>query len=141
MLFQICLKQTFSVLDFESDSTTQSVSEHLMNLIGRPSKRKLATEVINMSCRVRVTALCDGDIAFELEHTYLCGSLALLGKTAPFILEAWMRRLPIGFSEMKWKSALYAACDCFIVDFHQDQGSNNEPPLKHMAHDILQHSI
>ena len=86
-----------------------------------------------MSCRIRVTVIVDGDDCFHQEHEFICGSLALMGKTANFILAAWSRRLPINFEDASFRSALRAACDTFVVEFQQDEGSNNGPALKHMC--------
>ena len=47
-------------IDFEGDATTQSLGQQLLQRIGRPAKKRLATEVVAQSARFVVVGLEGG---------------------------------------------------------------------------------
>ena len=126
----------------ESDSTHQSVAQHLIQKVGRPASKRLATEVINqrgnfafllMRCN-RQTAAIIHEEWFRFD--WHCFSVVILEKTAPFIRRALQLGMPFQLGEDEWDTwndALVAACDTLVIDQHGDKGSNNAPAFRDLA--------
>lgn len=126
----------------ESDSTAQSVAQHVLQTLGRPSRRRLPTEVVNQrgSFRFLLRRVCK-DTGAVLDA--VCGSEAwhaksvcVLEKASGYIAAALMRGMPFDLGDElwdKWSAAVSVACDAFLVDQRTDKGSNNGPALRHVA--------
>jgi hypothetical protein len=126
----------------ESDSTCQALAQAALQSFGRPATKRLATEVLNQrgSFFVLLQKINrrTGAVVLEttIQHDWHSHSLALLGKTGPFILKALQLGMPFSMGTPAWDDwqvALAASVDVFILDQHGDQGSNNFPAFRHIA--------
>lgn len=125
----------------ESDTTSQSLAQHVLQLFGRATRRRLATEILNQRGVFKlVLKRVDGESGEVVDttettqhwHSY---SYAILDESSPFIAEALTRGMPFDLGGPLWESwqlALQAGCDAVIVDQRADKGSNNRPAIKHI---------
>jgi hypothetical protein len=126
----------------ESDATSQSVGQQQIQRIGRASKQRLATEILQQRGAIHacLMQLCrrSGTVQAEtwIHNEWQAESLVMLGKSAPFVLECLHRGMPFDLGGSAWPQyvkALESSCDVIIVDQTTDKGSNNIPALKHIA--------
>ena len=127
-------------LGYESDCTEQGIAQHLIQKIGRPSTRRLNTEVLNHRGVIRML-LTSPSTSTMIVEPYVCRSQVLLGKSATFLYEGNRRGRLIDLSDDAWLKVLAMACDEVIEDMQQDQGSTNLPALKAEAHWALKAGV
>ncbi len=130
-------------LTFESDSTTQKMAQHLIQAVGRPTKQRLDTEVVNSRGTIRVCLMqvrrSTGDVEDEVlfSHQWHARSCVIMGKTAPFILASLELGMPFELKSperrLQWYDALTEAADACLLDLHADKGSNNLPAMRHLG--------
>jgi hypothetical protein len=81
----------------ESDGTTQSIAQHVIQRIGRPCSKQLSTEVFNQRGTLHARFLIVDTASDELLHEqkwsqdWDSNSCVMLGKTSTFILAALQR--------------------------------------------------
>jgi hypothetical protein len=79
----------------ESDSTCQSIAQQAIQTVGRASKARLATEIIQQRGRLHASLMrlskVSGDLVDEQNvcHEWQSSSMVVLSKTAPFLVEAY----------------------------------------------------
>jgi len=130
------INQVILALDFEGDGTSQKIGQYLLQLVGRPSRRRLATEVIAQAGRIAVSLLREGDEIDTIQEDIICEPYAIMQKTGEFVEAAFQRACPLKLEDPMWRQAIRASCDAFLVMRRSDMGSNNLPSVKHTAHVI-----
>ena len=121
-------------LNGEGDGTSQSIAQHLLQRLGRPTRRRLSTEVFRQYYGFSFEILDrDGNVVYSSIESFNAPPYALIGKSAPFVLEAIRRGIPIKIWESHWKHILHYAVDTFSLLMTTDMGSNNLPALRDMA--------
>lgn len=131
----------------ESDATSQGMAQHVIQRIGRASRRRLQTEIINQRGSFRISlrrvSRETGEVvaSADLQQAWHSMSTAVLEKTAPFVLCALQRGMAFDLGGPlwpAWRKALEASVDCLVVDQRTDKGSNNAPALRHLAAQVLE---
>jgi hypothetical protein len=127
----------------ENDSTTQGMAQHLIQTLGRPARKRLATEVMNqrggLVFWLSVIEVASDQVVEESKFRYHwhSRSTVVLGKGSPYIVRALELGMPFAFgdsdSHSLWSRALTEGADAVILDQHGDKGSNNLPAFKHLA--------
>lgn len=126
----------------ESDSTHQSLAQHMLQLAGRPTKQRLRTEIVNqrgtLHLLVMVLRRSSGEVLDEASATFdwHSSSIVIVEKGSRFIARALQLGMPFCLGEAGWegwRDALDIAFDAVIVDQHGDRGSNNFPAFRHNA--------
>jgi len=117
-------------ITYEMDGTTQSIAQFLLTRIGRPSRRKLATEVHNHGAEIHVTLISETE-KIEFSEPCHCSSLVMVGKSSRFIAGAMRDGLPIDFENPYMRNVLALAADVIHVDIHSDLAKTNMPPIVH----------
>lgn len=115
-------------ISYEMDGTSRSISQALLQRIGRANTQRLATEVHNHSCVLPVALLPRAQPPTLFEETVLLPSLVLLGKkTGHFIDGAMQQGIPLA------QRRFVAALDQLIVDGRSDLGSANMGAIRHFC--------
>lgn len=127
-------RQVVLGIRYEMDGASQSISQALIQRLGRPTSRKIATEVHNHSCHLEVLLLSPDQQPTKISETFIMAPLAMLGKTAHFVAAAMQRGIPLLDPEVM--RVLPVSVDALVVDVHADLGSSNLPAMRHYA-DIL----
>ena len=128
-------------LDFESDGTTQCLSQELLQRVGRPTRRKLATEVMAQSGRICIQVIQHGEVQYTHWEDLISSPFATMGKTAPFVVAAFDRGFGINFASPAWRSAFRAAANRLVLNFRSDLGSNNAPAQRHFAATVQENYV
>lgn len=133
-LFRAAAKGKHQVVisvSYELDSTCQSISQALIQKVGRATTRRLATEVLNHSCVISAALMSPDQLPTYVEETFFLPSLILKGATAEFIAAAMQRGVPL--AQPRFFEALAQAADQLVVNVRSDMGSNNMRAIKHFA--------
>lgn len=134
-------RYVFMTYTYESDSTQQSMSQEAIQRVGRPTKQRLSTEVLNQRGYITVElAIVDRNTGERhsamLAESLVSESVVLLGKTAPFLHKGMQRGLAFDFdgeAQGGWARLIELACDLFVFHQYGDKGSNNMPAFRHFA--------
>lgn len=133
-LFRAAAKGKHQVVisvSYERDSTCHSISQALIQKVGRATTRRLATEVLNHSCVISAALMSPDELPTYVEETFILPSLILKGATAEFIAAAMQRGVPL--AQPRFFEALTQAADQLVVNVRSDIGSNNKRAIKHFA--------
>ena len=116
----------------EFDSTKQMMAHRLLQRLGRPSTRRVQVDVMYQSCKIFVCLSTAADTCFIAEQ-WICRPLAVLGKTAPFIVKCIELCKPFKLDEERVVTAMALAADMVIEDLRCDKGASNYPCLRHFG--------
>lgn len=134
--------QVFLGLAHESDTTSQTLAQHAIQRVGRPSAARLATEVLQQRGTFYLTLARVNRRTGELldrcnvSVPWPAKPVVLLGKSAPLILKGLSLGMPFDMCGLQWEAwagALAAATDSALLLQVGDKGSSNFPAMRHIA--------